>query len=255
MATPNETFKAVRISLRLSQDEFAKRLRQVGTERGEPNDASKRLVQRWESGEVRSPRPVYVRALEAVTRLSADRLGFESSHLPTGVSMDGTGGHDLTRDALGVLVKGTPAPTGEDFSGVWLSHYEFYSSSREGTFTGLHHVVLTQHGNRITGRSLPGASSNPDSPLSFDLTADRNVVTGSWVEQTASDGYYQGARYHGAIQLLVDPTGRRMAGKWVGFGKEFDVNTGPWELRLLDRSTAADVLTRFSEPPQGQYPE
>lgn len=26
--------------------------------------------------------------------------------------------------------------------------------------------------------------------------------------------------------MLVEPTGRRMAGKWVGFGKDFDVNTG-----------------------------
>jgi len=34
-------------------------------------------------------------------------------------------------------------------------------------------------------------------------------------------------RYFGALQMLVEPTGRRMAGKWVGFGKEFDGNTGP----------------------------
>ncbi|MCG6496708.1 XRE family transcriptional regulator [Kitasatospora sp. A2-31] len=249
MTTPNETLRAVRLRLRLSQDEFAKRLRAVGTEQGEPNEASKRLVQRWESGEVRAPRPVYVRALEAVTKLSVDRLGFESAQLPSGVTVDGTGGHDMASGEPGVPVQAAPAPIGEDYSGVWLSRYEFYSSSRDGTFTGLHHVVLTQHGNRITGRSLPGASSNPDSPVSFDLTADRNIVTGTWVEQTAQDGYYQGARYHGAIQLLVDPTGRRMAGKWVGFGKEFDVNTGPWELRLLEKSTADEVLAQYGSPP------
>lgn len=79
---------------------------------------------------------------------------------------------------------------------------------------------------------------------------DRNVITGSWVEQTAADGYYHGARYHGAIQLLVEPTGRRMTGKWVGFGKEFDVNTGPWELRLVDRSTGKAALAQYSTPPE-----
>ncbi|MEV7025321.1 XRE family transcriptional regulator [Kitasatospora sp. NPDC093558] len=235
--------------MRLSQDEFAKRLRAIGAEQGEPNEASKRLVQRWESGEVRVPRPVYVRALEAVTNLPVDRLGFETPQLPSGVTLDGAGGHDMTDGKPGIPVQTAPVPMGEDHSGVWLSRYEFYSSSRDGTFTGLHHVVLTQHGNRITGHSLPGASSNPDSPLSLDLTVDRNIVTGTWVEQTAHDGYYQGARYHGAIQLLIDPTGRRMAGKWVGFGKEFDVNTGPWELRLVDTSTADDVLARYSTPP------
>ncbi|KJS59634.1 helix-turn-helix domain-containing protein [Streptomyces rubellomurinus] len=250
MTTPNETLRAVRVSLRLSQDEFAKRLRTAGDDQGEPNDASKRLVQRWESGEVRSPRPVYVRALEAVTRIPVEHLGFEVPLLPPRVSADGRGGHDMSSVERDVDPSRAPGPSGENFSGIWLSHYEFFSSSREGTFTGLHHVLFTQRGNRITARSLPGASSNPDSPLSIDLTVDRNVVTGTWTEQTAQDGYYQGARYHGAIQLLIDPTGRCMTGKWVGFGKEFEVNTGPWEFRLLDRSTNATTVSRFSTPPQ-----
>ncbi|MGW0687049.1 hypothetical protein ACWD2L_27220 [Streptomyces sp. NPDC002754] len=50
--------------------------------------------------------------------------------------------------------------------------------------------------------------------------------------------------------MLIEPTGRRMAGKWVGFGKDFDVNTGPWELRLLDTSTARAVVERYSRPPK-----
>ncbi len=156
----------------------------------------------------------------------------------------------MTSDRLGVPAQEAPGPTSEEFSGVWLSRYEFYSSSRDDTFTGQHHVVLSQHGNRISGTSLAGASSSADSSLSLDLTIDRNVATGTWVEQTAQDGYYQGARYHGAIQLLVDPTGRRMAGKWVGFGKEFDVNSGPWELRLLDKSTSDEARGRYSVQPE-----
>ncbi|CQR63995.1 Conserved Hypothetical Protein [Streptomyces leeuwenhoekii] len=77
-----------------------------------------------------------------------------------------------------------------------------------------------------------------------------NTVTGTWTEQTAPDGYYRGARYFGALQMLVEPTGRRMAGKWVGFGKEFDVNTGPWELRLMDTSTSKATLEAYSRPPE-----
>ncbi|GGW95589.1 hypothetical protein GCM10010341_16050 [Streptomyces noursei] len=143
------------------------------------------------------------------------------------------------------------AQSGEEtFSGVWLSRYEFYSSSRDATYEGKHHVVIVQHGNRLTAQSLPGASRNADSPLRLDLTVEGNVVTGTWVEQTAADGYYNGARYHGALQMLVEPTGRRMAGKWVGFGKDFDVNTGPWELRLMDRSTSKATLERYSKPPE-----
>lgn len=78
---------------------------------------------------------------------------------------------------------------------------------------------------------------------------DRSVVTGTWTEQTAAGGYYQGTRHHGAIQMLVEPTGRRMAGKWVGFGKDFDMNTGPWELRLMDTSMSKATLERHSQQP------
>lgn len=110
--------------------------------------------------------------------------------------------------------------------------------------------MLLHHGNRLTGRSLPNASLNPDSPLTLDLEIDGSTVTGTWTEQTAADGYYRGARYFGALQMLAEPTGRRMAGKWVGFGKEFDVNTGPWELRLMDVSTSKATLDAYNRPPE-----
>lgn len=41
-----------------------------------------------------------------------------------------------------------------------------------------------------------------------------------------------------------------MAGKWVGFGKDFDVNTGPWELRLVDRSTSKATLEQYARTPE-----
>ncbi|WP_103503646.1 MULTISPECIES: DNA-binding transcriptional regulator [Streptomyces] len=249
---PNDVFRAVRIGLRMSQDDFAKAIRRAGIELGEPNDASKRLVQRWEAGVSRSPRRVYARALERVTGRPVEALGFA---LPLPVMrghVDETGGRAPdtgVAGASGAVAQGTQ-PDYATFSGVWLSRYEFFSSSRDDSYEGRHYVVIVQHGNRLTAQSLPGASTNPDSPLTLDLTLDRNIVTGSWVEQTATDGYYNGARYHGAMQLLVEPTGRRMAGKWVGFGKDFDVNTGPWELRLVDRSVSKATLERYSRPPE-----
>ncbi|RSS38146.1 XRE family transcriptional regulator [Streptomyces sp. WAC07061] len=249
---PNDVLRAVRIGLRLSQDDFAKAIRRAGVELGEPNEASKRLVQRWEAGTSKTPRGVYARALERVTGRPVEALGFALPLPMARVHTDGKGGHDMeaeTRSGATPAVAGGQT-SGETFSGVWLSRYEFFSSSRDASFEAKHYVVIVQHGNRLTVQSLPGASSNPDSPLTLDLTVDRNVVTGTWVEQTATDGYYNGARYHGAIQLLVEPTGRRMAGKWVGFGKDFDVNTGPWELRLVDRSTTKATLERYGQPPE-----
>lgn len=143
----------------------------------------------------------------------------------------------------------SPEPeTQGEYAGIWLSRYEFYSSSRDETFDCKHHVVIVQHGNRLTAQSLPGASTSGQSSV-LDLSVDRNIITGTWTEQTAVDGYYRGARYHGAVQLLIEPTGRRMAGKWVGFGKDFDVNTGPWGFAYstVPRDGPASKDTRLTQ--------
>ncbi|MER5547541.1 helix-turn-helix transcriptional regulator [Streptomyces sp. NPDC002589] len=252
---PNDVLRAVRLGLRMSQDDLAKALRKAGQELGEPNDASKRLVQRWESGISRSPRPVYARALEKVTGRPLEALGFTLPVPMARVHPDGAGGHDMDAGVTGPAGDSVSRETStelvsQNYSGVWLSRYEFYSSGRDQAFEAKHHVVVVQHGSRLTAQSLPGASTNPDSPLTLDLNVDGNVVTGTWTEQTASHGYYQGARYFGAVQMLIEPTGRRMAGKWVGFGKDFDINTGPWELRLLDTSTSKAALESYSRLPE-----
>ncbi len=227
MATPNSALRAVRMSMRLSQDELARALRDAGAQ-----GASKRLVQRWEAGTTAAPRPVYIRALEAVTRLPIAALGF--SLAPAG---NGSPAPDPTP---------APRPDG-DYSGVWLSRYRYVSSGRDGArYVGQHYVVLLQHGEQLTARSIPGSA---DSTLAMDLTVERNIVTGTWTEHTNTAGYYRGATYHGAIQLLVEPTGRRMSGQWVGFGKEMDVNTGPWQLIFADASTSKATLDAYAHHP------
>lgn len=230
-STQNLALRAVREGLLMSQEEFARALQRAGA-----TTASKRLVQRWEHGDIACPQAAHRRALEQVTRRSAEELGF---------SVTGTAGDDLPeRPAT------EPGPTPlHSLSGVWLSRYEYPSSGRGGTFTGLHYVVLLQHGSRLTVQSLPGASLNPHSPLSMDLSVDGVTVTGTWTEQTARDGYYKGARYHGAIQMLVDPTGRRLEGMWVGFGKDFSMNNGPWTLSFLTANRSRQSLAGFRRPP------
>ncbi|MFY1637069.1 helix-turn-helix domain-containing protein [Solwaraspora sp. WMMB335] len=248
--SPNATLRAVRMGLLMSQDDFASALREAGDRAGVPNDASKRLVQRWEAGVITSPRPAYARALESVTGLPIGSLGFTVAVPRARVADDGQGGHDVEGSNVTMPVpSGGPVPRRSpagNYSGVWLSRYEYYSSGRSDRFIGQHYVVLLQHGDRLTVRSLPGSS---DAPLTMDLTVDGNVITGTWVEQTAPQGYYRGARYHGAIQLLAEPTGRRLAGKWVGFGKEMDVNTGPWELVFQDASTNKATLAAYDRRP------
>jgi hypothetical protein len=224
----------------MSQDDFARALRLAGERAGQPNDANKRLVQRWESGATTAPRPVYARALETVTGLPIESLGFATA-VYSRVSGDNQGGHDVDLSPMGIAPAAGPArgASAGNYSGVWLSRYEYYSSGRDEAFVGQHYVVMLQHGDRLTIRSLPRSAGGQ---LTMDLTVEANVITGTWVEQTASAGYYRGARYHGAIQMLVEPTGRRMVGKWVGFGKEMEVNTGPADAL---RSTLVTPLRRY----------
>lgn len=76
---PNTTLRAVRLSLHMSQSDFAKAVQHAGETLGEPNGCNKRLVQKWESGEHTICRPHYRKALERVTRHPYAQLGFADS--------------------------------------------------------------------------------------------------------------------------------------------------------------------------------
>jgi hypothetical protein len=140
---------------------------------------------------------------------------------------------------LGMAVVGDETPPGrpgEPTGGVWLSRYRYYSDGQAAELTGEHYLVLRRSGNRLSGKSLPTTSG---SVLEVDLTVSGAAVTGTWTERTAPGGYYEGVTYHGALQLISNPTGRSMVGMWVGYSKEFTINNGGWELTWVDRPSAA----------------
>jgi transcriptional regulator with XRE-family HTH domain len=241
MGEPNTSLRAVRQSMRMSQDELARAIREAGQRAGEPNGCSKRLIQRWESGSVSTPRGTYARALEYVTGQPVENLGFKPADETYGLdrtkAMDTGGGAWIPLE--------DPKAKGP-LTGIWLSRYEYESSSRGQILSDEHYVVVIQHGARAQVRSVPASKSK----VMMDLTVNGQVVTGTWTEQTSPDGYYQGSVYHGAIQLLLDPTGHRMAGKWVGFGRDFDLNTGPWTLALVSSDTGKDSMGRYNRHPE-----
>jgi hypothetical protein len=141
------------------------------------------------------------------------------------------------------------APALGPLTGTWLSRYEYVSSSRGGqVFTDQHYVLLIQRGTRVQARSIAGSAP---SRLIMDLTADGSVLTGTWREETNPAGYYAGATYHGAIQVIAGPTGHRMTGQWTGFGKDGEVNNGPWQLDLVSSGTSREAMQRYSQPPHG----
>ncbi|MGI8817087.1 MAG: hypothetical protein ACR2G2_17885 [Pseudonocardia sp.] len=131
---------------------------------------------------------------------------------------------------------------GQPLTGIWRSRYVYRSSARKATFEGKHYVVLRHRSGRIIGQSLPHPL---DSRLRLELSVTGSIATGTWSERTSPTGYYAGATYHGTLQLLVDPMSRSMTGKWLGFGKDFKVNTGEWELTWVDSSTSKRSMREY----------
>jgi transcriptional regulator with XRE-family HTH domain len=197
---------------------------------------SKRTIQRWEETiQTTRPRPTQIRSLQNAMGVPVEQLGFPPDKRAIAVD-DGRGGLDL-EVRLPPINSPRQAPAG-DYSGIWLSRYEYVSSSREQSFSGLHHVVLTQEGSTVSVRSLPNSAN---STMGMDLTVDGVVFTGTWVEDTDKTGYYKGKRYVGAIQMIADPSGSRIAGKWLGYGKDGEINSGPWYLDYQAEVTKANI--------------
>jgi transcriptional regulator with XRE-family HTH domain len=240
---PNTALRQARLALRLSQDEMAVAIRDAGQRLGAPNGCNKRLVQRWEAGQVTLPRAVYIRALEYVTGKPVASLGFDSAAERYGLDPD----EAMTTGSGPWIPVADPKAQSGPLTGIWLSSYDYESTGRGATYTGHHYVALIQHGARLQVRSTPASRSR----LLMDLTANGQVLTGTWTEETSQVGYYRGAVYHGAIQLLLEPTSRKMTGKWVGFGRDFDLNTGPWSLELLTSSVTGETLDEYSRPVDG----
>ena len=204
---------------------------------------SKRTIQRWEEViPTGRPRPTQIRSLQNAMGVPIEQLGFPVDKNAIAVD-DGRGGLDL-EVRLPPITSPRQAPAG-DYSGIWLSRYEYVSSSRSQSFTGMHHVVLTQEGSTVSVRSLPNSAS---STMGMDLTVDGVVLTGTWVEDTDKTGYYKGKRYVGAIQMIADPSGSRIAGKWLGYGKDAEINSGPWYLDYQAEVSKANIAA-YDRPP------
>ena len=99
-------------------------------------------------------------------------------------------------------------------------------------------MQLHRNKDYLIAESLPGSKSY----VLIRLTVQESIATGSWHEHTDTHSYYRGATYHGAIQLIISEDGRHMAGKWVGFGKDMEVNVGDWNLDYIGDEPPSDQL-------------
>jgi hypothetical protein len=134
------------------------------------------------------------------------------------------------------MSKVTPKNQANNLEGIWRSHYDYTSSSREGSFENEHYVVISQKGNHVTIKNLPHTS---ESKIELRLEQDGRVLTGTWKECTSPTGYYKGKMYHGAIQLAVNEDRTYIDGKWLGFGADLEINVGRWNFTRLGKTDSA----------------
>jgi hypothetical protein len=139
-------------------------------------------------------------------------------------------------------------------AGRWISTYRYHSTTRGAELEGTHTLDLRCENGRLIGRSL----LQPErSVLDLDLAVNGTIATGTWTERTSPTGHYRAATYQGLIQLVVDPTGRQMIGRWLGVGKRFEVKSGEWRLTWADQpepSGPRPVTTATTVEPTGNAP-
>lgn len=165
--------------------------------------------------------------------ISAWELWPHGGHAPTLPVLDGLA-RVLTCDITDLLTdlpgyrhfdqtsNGIPVP---DLAGIWHSRYTYESGNEERD--GQHYVLVEQARHDVVATSLPHTQ---DSRLKISLMFHPPAATGRWMEWTSPRGRYGGAPYHGSIQFIVDPTGRTMTGRWVGFGRSYAMKDGNWKL-------------------------
>lgn len=103
-------------------------------------------------------------------------------------------------------------------------------------------MVLKKADDGFVAQSLPNKEG---SEVRLYFSAKKSIVTGTWTEKTSDESHYKGAVYRGTLQMLIDPMGRSMTGKWIGFSRDFKVNSGDWCLTLLDESTSKKAQQKY----------
>ena len=115
-----------------------------------------------------------------------------------------------------------------DFSGVWRSVFIYESDRRgPGKYVSNHDLMAQRRGNKIVFQSLPEENG---SFMLIRLRLDGRIASGGWEESSATDGPFDGARFYGAAQFVLDEDGKAFRGMWLGVGKHMYVKAGKWEV-------------------------
>lgn len=131
-----------------------------------------------------------------------------------------------------------PAPVGSGRDGEGGALAGIWHSRQRGPLAG-EHVLVLRAGDRgrLVGQSLPHPAG---ARLRLDLALDGQVVSGSWAEHMAG-----GRSGYGTVRFHLDPSRRRMRGRWLAFGARSHVLAGDWELTWQQATVTGRTLPAY----------
>lgn len=132
-------------------------------------------------------------------------------------------------------------PERSRFMGIWRSRWDCASARRDGSGAAPRFIVLREHRGRLLGHSLPHATGVH---IRLELSVDGSTVSGTWREYDGATTSRSGASY-GCVQLELDPSGRAMHGRWLGFGPGVFPIAGTWELTWMTDALSGRALRHF----------
>lgn len=106
-----------------------------------------------------------------------------------------------------------------DVKGLWYSTYNF-DSSKSRVQKDI--IEIKRFGKHIIGNQLTNDKQVLKGKLQYEI-----YFTGTW------ENISRGDIYHGSFQFVLDPDGKSMKGRWLGFKKNQEVQSGEWILQLL----------------------
>jgi len=194
--------------MRLSQAQFAEAVRAAGNAIGAPNHCTKRLVQKWETGEHTACRPDYLRVLQAVTGLSVRELGFRVLPDESGESVDGSG--DTAEGAIGgSLGAGALARSG-------LTAYDA-DGMIEGSMDRLRHAL--EHPSMVDSRTTEFVETATARLFELEHHSPARLLTPTVERHLATvTALLTAARHDGVRRALMVSSGRiALLGGWLSF--------------------------------------
>ena len=123
-----------------------------------------------------------------------------------------------------------------DFSGIWRSSYRYKAGNK--TLETEHYVTMYRKGNQLIVESM---QNTEESYMMARFSLDGRIATGSYQSQNSPRSSTKGALYYGAAQLILDPNGKALRGKGVGFDGKLEIKVTNWELEHIGQRPPEEV--------------